>query len=456
MGVIEPDRVVQIRTPRGAASTGPGYRFGSGYLVAGGLVLTARHVLVRPGLGEDTSPDPGQSCEVYSGDGWVSARLEAAGRVDAAVLRASLAAGRPAVRWARLAGTAVLRWEAMGYPFASLGPERRDPEHLYGEVSPLTREGGEWLGLTVSSRVPRTTGTAASGWAGLSGAAVLCEGRIAGIIASDSQSYSRSLNVLRATAILSDPVLAAALGRPAAEDVGGRAVRRPPSLEPGLPVLLVVDDEDSQVIGEQLSDLAQVLTATSVPEALDLIKDPALRIDAALVDIRLGETSGESGRGVLDALCRYRRGVLRSVISADPFMGMTGDITGALSGRYGVYRTLRKPAPGSMTPDVRACAEAMLARDDEAVTAVVREQIGRLRDTYVRERLIPRRSRAQRSRRSGDIEETELRDAESRVERAEAAVADALAEAESTEAEAKWDVVDWLDRRLRDLNAGAG
>jgi hypothetical protein len=361
----------------------------------------------------------------------------------------------PPAHWAKLVGTEVLHWDAVGCPVASLGPKHREREHVYGEVSPLTGEGGDWLGLTVSSREPRVTGTAATGWAGLSGAAVICDDHIAGVIAEDPAAYSRSLKSLRATAILADPALAAALGYPSAVEVGGGAVRRTPALDPDRPVLLVVDDEDAAIISEQVGDLAQVLTVTDVPEALRLIGEPVLRIDAALVDICIGEPTGESGRSVLDALRQHRSRVPRSVISADPYMGLFGDITHSLSGSYGVYKTLRKRTPGSMTPDLRACVEAMLRQDDEAITAAVRERIDALRDAYVRRRLIPLRSRSRRGRQQGEIEEAQLQDAESRVDRAEKAVVDAHAEVASAETDAKWETVAWLHGRLEEISAGA-
>ena len=454
---IEPGRVVQVRTPGGETSSATGkYRFGSGYLVADGLVLTARHVLVRPEFGQNERPTPGQPCEISFDPGvWLPASLLAAGELDAAVLRTAPGRPWPPARWARLAGTAPLHWDAVGYPVASLGPDHREREHAYGEVSPLTGEGGNSLGLTVSSRNPRVTGTRETGWAGLSGAVVICDDRIAGIITEDPAAYGRSLEALRATAILADSVLGAALGHPAAAEVGGRVQRRTPPPDQDQPVLLIVDDEDAAVIGEQVSDLAEILTATDLSEALDLIRQPGLRIDAALVDICIGEPTGDSGRSVLDALRTHRSRVPRSVVSSDPHMGLFGDITESL-GKYGVYRTLRKRGPGSMTPDLRSCVEAMLRQDSEAITAAVIERIDGLRDAYLRRGLIPLRNRSRRARTRGEIDETQLQAVESRVELAAEAVTNARAEAASAEADAKWETVAWLDARLAEITSGAG
>ena len=162
---IEPGRVVQVRTPGGVTSSAAGkYRFGSGYLVADGLVLTARHVLVRPEFAENARPAAEQRCEISFGDGWLPAQLEVAGDVDAAVVRTA-DGGWSSAGWARLVGTDPVHWDAVGYPVASLGPKTREREHAYGEVSPLTGDGSDWLGLTVISREPRETGTPATGWA---------------------------------------------------------------------------------------------------------------------------------------------------------------------------------------------------------------------------------------------------------------------------------------------------
>jgi hypothetical protein len=121
-----------------------------------------------------------------------------------------------------------------------------------------------------------------------------------------------------------------------------------------------------------------------------------------------------------------------------------------------VYRTLRKRAPGSMTPDLRSCVEAMLRQDDEAVIATVNERIDELRDAYLRRRLIPLRNRARRDRREGGIDEAKLRDVESRVELAQEAIDDARAEAARAEADAKWETVAWLHGLLEEITAEAG
>lgn len=434
---MDPERVVRVRMP----GTTPGiYRFGSGYLVAEGLVLTAAHVLVPPEHELPSRPAPGSECEVARADGtWISARLDVAGdAVDVALLRTSLTAGQPPVRWARMTGTAPLRWDALGYPVAGLGPMGREAEHAWGEVSPLTANGTSWLGLTVSSRRPRHTGSADSGWAGLSGAAVVCDTRLAGVITEDPAAYVDSLRAIRADAILGDPGLAAALGSPALDEVGAWTS---PGQEPADgPVVLIVDDEDSAVMGGQIGDLATVLTATELSQALTIISNPGVRIDAVLVDICIGEPTGESGRTVLKALRQHRPHVPRSVVSTDPYAGMVGDITATLTKTYGAYRTLRKFGSGRPVADLPECVSAMLRQDDKVIAAVVGDQLDLVRETHVR-RLKAARGTARRRRQRGDIEEAELQRAEAAVERAETAVASAREDVAAAEGQDKWQVV---------------
>jgi len=308
--------------------------------------------------------------------------------VDAAVLDTRLGRELSPMRWAQLAGVEPLDWEAMGYPVAGLTAEGREAEHAWGRVSPLTADGTKWLGLTVSSRQPRVTGTAQTGWAGLSGAAVICKGRIIGLIVKDPQAYADSLRALRADAILADPAIAGLLEDARTEQLGGcpatgsRPVRRDPAW-PDEPVLLIVDDEDAAVIFSQIRDLAQAEQITNLDDALEVIAAPAVRIDAALVDICIGEPTGESGRTVLAALREHRPHVPRAVVSADPYMGIAGDITALMPG-YGVFRTLRKQGAGRPVPGLRECVQAMLRQDDAVMGAMVSDQIDMLREACVR------------------------------------------------------------------------
>lgn len=450
---VDRKRVVRVRM-RG--KTEGIYRFGSGYLIADGLILTARHVLNPPGRDLSSHSATGEGCEVaYEIGEWHEAYFEVAGEdIDAALLRTSLGRGLSTVRWAKLTGSDPVRWDAMGYPVAGLGPAGREPEHAWGEVSPLTADGTSWLGLTISSRRPRKTGAPDSGWAGLSGAAVVCANRLVGMITEDPAAYIDSLRAVRAEAVLGDQGVAAVLGYPRLDDVGGQRVQRHDPPDTDRPVVLIIDDEDAEVMRQQVGGIAHVVSATDLESALATIGDSAVRVDAALVDICIGEPTGESGRTVLEALRVHRPHVPRSVVSADPYTGMFGDITASLKKRYGVFKTLRKSGAGCLVPDLHECVSAMLRQDDKALDAIVGDQIDMVRDSYIK-KLKAVRADTRRRRQRGEIGEPELQDAESRVERAEAAVAAGRQEASAAEGSDKWQAVNELRTALAAISVEA-
>ena len=147
------------------------YRFGTGYVIADGLVLTASHVLAPH---EGTTGHLGQQVQVALIEGewlhsivaWIDCER------DIAVLSCpSLSASSPA-RWGRLVGTQPVAWDAAGFPAASARSDsERRVEHVYGRVSPVSERSAGRLALTIESREARR---GHSPWAGLSGAAVFC------------------------------------------------------------------------------------------------------------------------------------------------------------------------------------------------------------------------------------------------------------------------------------------
>ncbi|MFF7105216.1 tetratricopeptide repeat protein [Streptomyces nigra] len=149
--------------------------FGSGYLVADRLVLTAAHV----------AGPAGNTVEVRLGaqlvTGTVVWQAPAATDVtslrDAALIEIDDADYRPAnlppVRWGQLVGwgTAV-GCTATGFPDALVTPDgRARPEQLHGEIMPLTRSDGLVDVRPASWPEPGPRGD--SLWSGMSGAAVL-------------------------------------------------------------------------------------------------------------------------------------------------------------------------------------------------------------------------------------------------------------------------------------------
>lgn len=209
---FDPALVVRLRIEADSGT----FQFGSGYLVAAGLVLTAGHVLT---LDDDVAPPVGAPCQVKSGEtDWRPGAVEwASDRArDVALVRTpELGAAITPTAWGMLAGTRRRQWRAAGFPVASLDEGGRAIEDAWGTVSPVTQAETGRLGLTVESRVARPRGLADradSGWAGLSGAAVFCGEVLVGVITSDSGRYERSLIATRVEAVAHDTELADAFG----------------------------------------------------------------------------------------------------------------------------------------------------------------------------------------------------------------------------------------------------
>jgi hypothetical protein len=208
-----------VRTAVQLADSGDLYRFGSGYLIADGLVLTAAHVLERAS-GE--APQEGQPAEVAFTEGaWRPATVAWADTTrDVALLGCpGLQAGSD-VRWGRLTGSDPVDWGAVGFPAASLDEDAgRQAEHAFGRASPISGRAIGRLALTVESREARGGD---SPWAGLSGAAVFCGDHLVGIITADPGAYAHSLVGRRAEDFCHDTGLVRRLGGPPAlEDVAG-------------------------------------------------------------------------------------------------------------------------------------------------------------------------------------------------------------------------------------------
>ena len=147
---LEESRVVRTSVPLGDGTGG--YRLGSGYLIADGLVLTAAHVLVPPG-GAAISEVPGVEV-ARPGGGWEPASVAWADAArDVAVLACPALRAEGRVRWGRLAGPDPLDWGAVGFPAASAAREGgRQAEHAFGRTSPISERAAGTLALTIESR----------------------------------------------------------------------------------------------------------------------------------------------------------------------------------------------------------------------------------------------------------------------------------------------------------------
>ena len=219
--------VVRLRTP--PADEGPPFRFGSGYLIGSGRILTAGHTLRPPG--DDTHvPVTGDLCQVlpWGGDpqvGWLAGQVEHCEvELDLAIVSVpGLARGAKPVRWGRLDGSDPVPWKAIGFPVAGLDDSGRQPETVWGEVSPTTESFADLLGLAIDSRVARPTPAGTSGWAGLSGAAVFSHDRLVGVVIEDPQEFAGSLTARRIDCLADRPLLYEAAGSPVIEAVSAES-----------------------------------------------------------------------------------------------------------------------------------------------------------------------------------------------------------------------------------------
>ncbi|QXE33218.1 tetratricopeptide repeat protein [Streptomyces sp. GMY02] len=189
------------------------WSMGSGLLLPGGLVLTAGHLVppeggeirVRPLAGAGTTTPGWLPCTVEFHGRRAADRDTATRRAgepeppaDLAVLRCTdtppgMLPPVPAVRWGRLVTEpcrAVV--SATGFPagFAARGPNGvpfRDAAQVWGTVSGSGPMAWPRYEVRVHSPVPTSLtgspGNAQSRWKGMSGAAVLCDGLVVGVVA---------------------------------------------------------------------------------------------------------------------------------------------------------------------------------------------------------------------------------------------------------------------------------
>lgn len=233
------------------------YRFGTGYVIADGFVLTAAHVLAPS---ERTGGCLGQQVQIAPiGGDWLDSVIAwiDSGR-DVAVLSCSSLSASSPTHWGRLAGTKAVDWDATGFPAASArNDSERRVEHVYGRVSPVSERSAGCLALTIESREARR---GQSPWAGLSGAAVFCGEYLVGVIIADSGAYAKSLEARRISDFFADPELTALLG--------------------GVPGLAEVSD-----ISSEASSLSQLVTRRRVPSSKQASEDLAQIADLVAAGI---------------------------------------------------------------------------------------------------------------------------------------------------------------------------
>ncbi|MGW4222550.1 tetratricopeptide repeat protein [Streptomyces bauhiniae] len=196
-----------------AGVTGPGGP-GSGYAVGGRLLLTSAHVARAVGSPVKVFHPGGEG----SADGVVVWCGTPGGRDDAAlVLVDDCPHWEPPsgpVRWGRLVtsrpGTGCETW---GVPDLAQRPRLAvEAEQLQGRVNPGSGFVGNQYVMDLLQHPPQWSSDSTSPWGGLSGAAMLCDRLLTGVIASDRAHSSHArLNVVPAYVLHHDPAFRGAL-----------------------------------------------------------------------------------------------------------------------------------------------------------------------------------------------------------------------------------------------------
>jgi tetratricopeptide (TPR) repeat protein len=253
-------RAVEVYRPTGTG----GYVMGTGFLLDGGLALTAGHV-AGPAGGRVLVRVPGRAepwtCTVL----WHRHDEPHHTGVDAALLRIDDPGFRPPralppLGWGRLAGTrGGRRVEAVGFPAGMellTGHELafRDTAHAIGEITPGSRLKAGRYEIRVHTPVPparpRAPRAAApspaawngpvSRWSGMSGAGVVCEGLLVGLVGVDpGDPTGGALTAVPVQSVLADREAARLLGGVRPQSVELAPVVLPPPAPPASPAGLL-------------------------------------------------------------------------------------------------------------------------------------------------------------------------------------------------------------------------
>ena len=185
---------------------------GSGHMLGGPLVLTAAHVILHEGqVAREVRVRP-------ENGGLLEARVvwhRHGGNNDVALVEITDATWktptwRHPLRWGRLVTTrAGQACEAIGFPSVVSTSERRESHHANGTINPggLVKAG---LYAMDVANPPAAPGAGGSWWSGMSGAAVLSEKRVIGVITNDPTGFdSRRLVIAPITAANADRDFAA-------------------------------------------------------------------------------------------------------------------------------------------------------------------------------------------------------------------------------------------------------
>ncbi|MEU0630640.1 serine protease [Streptomyces sp. NPDC005989] len=255
--------------------------YGTGCLIAPGLVLTAHHVALPGADGVVTVRDTASASFTEAVVVWESPELDA---VLLTADRALVGAGVGVVRWGELVCDYPGRrpvCSMTGFPKAmrrrvSAQPEQYvdDLKTVEGTITPHTGSRSKLYGLEVDGAVP----TEVKNWQGLSGAGVFCNGVLIGLARLVDRQWDRILMVLPLSHLL------------AADGFTGAVVAHtgmPPRLQPADLRPLMDNAPDPQLSSTYLLDpRSQVTDLTGVSELVQRIEQwckGADRIDVAAV-----------------------------------------------------------------------------------------------------------------------------------------------------------------------------
>ncbi|SDC65865.1 FxSxx-COOH system tetratricopeptide repeat protein [Streptomyces prasinopilosus] len=223
---MRPQRLALVRTggPDGPGGAGGPGGSGSGYLIGPQLVLTALHVVLhgdrwagrvaaRVGHPRAGTPPVDRAAQVC----WPDPRdgVPAADAPDVALLwldEPVTTDGGP-VRWGRPGGVAPVPFEGAGFPaFAAGAGNGAHVEYLRGKLPAVSTSSSGWvLDCEVWPAPGRDAGRP---WAGASGSAVFCHGRLVGVAVEDDRTMGyRRLHAVPLHEVLSLPGFADLVAR---------------------------------------------------------------------------------------------------------------------------------------------------------------------------------------------------------------------------------------------------
>jgi len=206
-------RVVEVIADLGAQAN-PRYKYGSGCIVRGGTVLTAAHVVAGAVLVQVRGPDKQMRVAQVTPEFIVSGPGPDLALVEIGDPATALEAIELAVvdRYG-LTAAPVERCHAIGYPWFAEGPSPsavRDTVDAFGYIPVLSKLAGGLLTIqvTASPRAlpPERETLGESEWSGMSGAPVVADGYLVGVVSEHAaREGSSAITAVPLSALEYDP-----------------------------------------------------------------------------------------------------------------------------------------------------------------------------------------------------------------------------------------------------------